>query len=129
MGPGLVLDTNALSAWADGLPTAGVQLNQADSIKIPSIALGEFLFGIQQSRDRLEYIQFLKDHLPSTEIVHVTEVTAQHYSDIRLELKKTGKPIPVNDTWIAAITRQLDLPVLTNDRHVDFVTDIHVIAY
>lgn len=129
MGSGLILDTNALSAWADGIHDAGVQLNQADSIKIPSIVLGEFLFGVQQSRDRLEYLEFLDEHLPSVEIVSVTAETARYYSEIRLELKKTGKPIPVNDTWIAAIARQLNEPILTNDRHFDYVENIEIVSF
>ena len=129
MGSGLILDTNALSAWADGIHDAGVQLNQADSIKIPSIVLGEFLFGVQQSRDRLEYLEFLDEHLPSVEIVSVTAETARYYSEIRLELKKTGKPIPVNDTWIAAIARQLNEPFLTNDRHFDYVENIEIVSF
>ena len=129
MGSGLILDTNALSAWADGIQDAGIKLNQADSIKIPSIALGEFLFGIQQSRDRLEYLEFLNEHLPSVEIVSVSEETAKHYSEVRLELKKIGKPIPVNDTWIAAVARQLNEPILTNDRHFDHVEKIEVLNF
>jgi tRNA(fMet)-specific endonuclease VapC len=129
MGSGLILDTNALSAWADGIHDAGVKLNQADSIKIPSIALGEFLFGIQQSRDRLEYLEFLNDHLPSVEIVSVSAETAKQYSEIRLELKKIGKPIPVNDTWIAAIARQLKEPILTNDHHFDYVSNIETVSF
>jgi tRNA(fMet)-specific endonuclease VapC len=91
--------------------------------------LGEFLFGIQQSRDRLEYLEFLNDHLPSVEIVSVSAETAKQYSEIRLELKKIGKPIPVNDTWIAAIARQLKEPILTNDHHFDYVSNIETVSF
>jgi predicted nucleic acid-binding protein len=41
--------------------------------------------------------------------------------EIRLELKKVGRPIPSNDLWIAALSRQHSLPILTRDRHFDAV--------
>jgi len=125
----MILDTNALSAWADKKLSNHNILWEAENLVIPAIVLGEFLFGIQQSREREEYEDFLNKISPIVTYVDITPKTARIYSKIRQELKKIGKPIPANDTWIAAITRQLDLPVLTNDRHFDFVTDIHVIAY
>jgi len=125
----MILDTNALSAWADKKLSNHNILWEAENLVIPSIVLGEFLFGILQSREREEYEDFLDKISPIVTYVDITPKTARIYSKIRQELKKIGKPIPANDTWIAAITRQLDLPVLTNDRHFDFVTDIHVIAY
>jgi len=125
----MILDTNALSAWADKKLSNHNILWEAENLVIPAIVLGEFLFGILQSREREEYEDFLNKISPIVTYVDITPKTARIYSKIRQELKKIGKPIPANDTWIAAITRQLDLPVLTNDRHFDFVTDIHVIAY
>ena len=44
-----------------------------------------------------------------------------HYADINLELRQIGKPIPTNDLWIAALCRHHSLPILSNDRHFDFV--------
>jgi len=47
--------------------------------------------------------------------------TARHYAAIRLELKGAGKPIPANDLWIAALSRQHAIPVMSRDSHFDFV--------
>lgn len=38
-------------------------------------------------------------------------------------------PIPVNDAWIAALARQHDLPVLSNDSHFDAVEGVQRIAF
>ena len=46
-------------------------------------------------------------------------MTASEYAEIWLQLKRSGNPIPVNDAWIAALARQHDLPVLSNDSHFD----------
>ena len=42
----MILDTNALSAFADGEPGALAEIDRAALIAIPVIVLGEFLFGI-----------------------------------------------------------------------------------
>jgi hypothetical protein len=47
--------------------------------------------------------------------------TARHYAAIRLELKRAGTPIPANDVWIAALSRQHAFPVMSRDTHFDFV--------
>ena len=59
----------------------------------------------------------------------VTSGTASAYADIRLQLKRIGKPIPANDAWVAALARQHALPVLSNDTHFDLVDGIRRIAF
>jgi predicted nucleic acid-binding protein len=51
----------------------------------------------------------------------INEPTTHHYTEIVLELKRTGKPIPTNDLWIASLSRQHSLPQLSRDRHFDLV--------
>ena len=46
-----------------------------------------------------------------------------------VELKRAGKPIPINDAWIAALARQHSRPVLSNDSHFDAVPDIERIPF
>ena len=55
--------------------------------------------------------------------------TASAYADIRLSLKAAGTPIPVNDTWIAALARQHQLPVLSRDTHFDAVENLERISW
>jgi predicted nucleic acid-binding protein len=47
--------------------------------------------------------------------------TAHHYAAIRLELRTAGSPIPANDVWIAALSRQRAMSVMSRDRHFDAV--------
>ncbi len=125
----MILDTNALSSWSDGTPAINSALRNADRLIVPSIVLGEYYFGIRQSRYRNRYESWLNRNLPAVEIVAVTQETAKIYADIRLELKQHGTPIPSNDTWIAAIALQFSLPVLSNDAHFDYVDAIRRIAF
>jgi len=56
-------------------------------------------------------------------------VTADNYGEIRLALKTAGEPIPVNDTWIAAIAAQLNLPILSRDTHFDLVEGLRRLSW
>ena len=125
----MILDTNALSAWAEGTVGVEAPLRSADRLVVPSVVLGEYYFGIRQSRQRRRYEEWLACYLPQTEIATITSATADTYADIRLELKRLGTPIPPNDVWVAALARQHDLAVLTNDSHFDLVDHIRRIAF
>ena len=125
----MILDTNALSAWADGHAAIEAPLRAADRLVVPSVVLGEYYFGIRQSRHRSRYQEWLARYLPLIEIAAVNAATADTYADIRLELKRLGAPIPSNDAWIAALARQHGLSVLSNDRHFDVVEGVRRIAF
>lgn len=125
----MILDTNALSAWAGGLAAVETSLRTALRLVVPSVVLGEYYFGIRQSRYRNRYEQWLRRYLPLAEIAVITSATAAAYADIRLELKRSGNPIPPNDLWIAALARQHTLPVLSNDTHFDVVEGVRRIAF
>lgn len=125
----MILDTNALSAWVEGLATVETAFRSADRLIVPTVVLGEYYFGIRQSRHRSRYEDWLRHYLPLAEIAAVTSATADAYADIRLELKRLGHPIPPNDAWIAALARQHALPVLSNDTHFDVVDGVRRIAF
>jgi tRNA(fMet)-specific endonuclease VapC len=120
----VILDTNALSAVAEGDSAIEPLLRRAAEVAIPVIVLGEYRFGIAESRNRTRFEKWLLEYVPHFRILDVTERTTRHYADIRGELKKTGKPIPINDVWIAALCYQHALPILSRDRHFDVVPRI-----
>lgn len=120
----MILDTNGLSALADGEPGLEPLLRRAAQVAIPVIVLGEYRYGISQSRNHIRYEQWLAEYLPSFRILDVDERTTISYSAVRRELKKAGTPIPSNDVWIAALCRQHSLPLLSRDRHFDAVSGI-----
>ena len=125
----MILDTNALSAWAEGRAAVEAPLRAADRLVVPSVVLGEYYFGIRQSRHRSRYEDWLARYLPLAEIATATSATANAYADIHLELKRLGAPIPPNDVWIAALARQHALAVLSNDSHFDVVHGVRRIAF
>jgi len=118
----LILDTNALSAFLDQSPEAVEIVAEAQDLAIPVIVAGEFAFGIAQSRHRAAYERSLQRMLLRCRILDVGIETARHYAAIRLELKAAGKPIPANDLWIAALSRQYAMPIMSRDSHFDVVS-------
>lgn len=125
----MILDTNALSAWADGDRLIEPLLRSAASLIIPVVALGEFEYGIRQSRHYRRYADWLETYLESVEVAPLDREIARAYGAVRLELKKAGTPIPINDTWIAAIARHRQLPVISRDSHFDVVSGIERVSW
>jgi predicted nucleic acid-binding protein len=59
----------------------------------------------------------------------VGRVTAQHYAEVRDELRRRGRPIPENDVWIAALAREHAQPVVSRDEHFDHVVGIRRVGW
>jgi len=117
----VILDTNALSAFIAGDRRAGEVLRQQQRAAIPVIVLGEFRYGIAESRHRRAYEAWLESQIPHFDVLAVTDETAVTYAALRVALKRSGQPIPANDAWIAALALQHGLAVMSRDRHFDVV--------
>ena len=124
-----MLDTNALSAWADGNPACLESLSTSMRLVIPVIVLGEYRFGIRQSKQCSQYESWLATYLPTVEIFDLTSDTAETYAGLRHELKKRGAPIPANDLWIASLALQHSLSLLSNDTHFDHIPGLRRVAF
>jgi predicted nucleic acid-binding protein len=120
----LILDTSALSAFADGVAAVGDVLRVQRRAAIPVVVLGEFRYGIAGSRHKAEYEAWLDATLPVFDVLLVDEGTTRAYAKLRVALKRSGRPIPANDAWIAALALQHGLPVLTRDQHFDAVPGV-----
>jgi predicted nucleic acid-binding protein len=115
----MILDTNALSALIDGDPAIEGVLQEAADVRLNVISLGEYRFGLLQSRHRSEYETRLSRVELDIETLSIDPGTAVLYALLRYELKREGQPIPYHDIWIAALARQHELPVLSRDTHFD----------
>ena len=126
----MILDTNAVSDFADANQRLLNCLQQsAADIHLPVIVLGEYRYGVKSFRLRAARESWLDGLEGSTIVLTVTSETSRVYADIRHELRVAGQPIPENDLWIAALARQHELPVLTNDAHFDQVSGLERIGW
>jgi len=125
----LIVDTNALSAFADDSPEAITAMGKADRVTIPVVVIGEYRYGIAQSNRRHKYEEWLVGFLAACDTLDITMNTAPEYATMCLELRRAGTPIPSNDIWIAALCRQHDLPLLSRGRHFDHVKGLRRLAW
>jgi tRNA(fMet)-specific endonuclease VapC len=125
----MILDTNALSAVAGGDAALEPILRKIPEVAVPAIVLGEYRYGIQQSRNRQRYEQWLAASIPNYRVLDIDQETAIFYATVRSELKRAGTPIPANDAWIAALCRQHSVSLLSRDRHFDLVRGIDRIGW
>ena len=124
----LILDTSGYSAFRRGLEVAVDSIQRAERIFVPSIVLGELLFGFALGTRPAENRQDLNDFLSSSRVVvsPITLATAERYAQIHTHLRAAGKPIPTNDLWIAAGTWEHGGVLLTSDGHFHQIPQIMI---
>ena len=95
---------------------------KAEEILINPIVIAEILIGFklgtkeeQNKNEFYEFYEFLDS--PRLSVFEIGEMTTEHYSNIFLQLKISGKPIPTNDIWIAASAMENGMPLATFDKH------------
>ncbi len=120
----MILDTNAVSALFSGDAAIGEALESAERHHLPVAVIGEYRYGLLQSTVRKHMELLLDTLIRESEVLRVDEATAEIYADVRDELRRAGRPIPENDVWIAALSRQHDEPVLSRDQHFDAVAGL-----
>ena len=125
----LILDTNALSAFADGDAALRKAISSEQDLAVPAVVLGEYLFGVRRSRFRSRYEFWLDSYLTLFAVLPVGLRTAESYAEIRGELRTAGRPIPTNDLWIAALTREHQSSLLSRDAHFDAVRGLSRISW
>ncbi len=124
-----MLDTNALSAWADADALLLRALPKDRLWHLPVVVLGEFLFGIRRSRERAKLEKWIEEVKAACALVVVDADTADRYAEIRDELRAAATPIPENDIWIASLCRQHHLPVASRDGHLDKVRGLKRVSW
>jgi tRNA(fMet)-specific endonuclease VapC len=125
----VILDTNAISAMAEGDTALEKVLPDVASQFIPVICVGEYRAGIIQSKARKELERWLAMLEQSRSVLGVEVNTAHFYAGVIADLRKRGRMIPINDAWIAALALQHDLPVVSRDRHFDEVKNVRRVSW
>ena len=74
----MILDTNALSALAEGERSIEPILKQAVTVRVPVVVLGEYRFGIAQSRERKSYERWLGEYLDRFRVLDITDETSRY---------------------------------------------------
>lgn len=125
----MILDTNALSALAEKDKELIRCIQSAPRLCVTLISLGEYQYGISQSRKKEELANWMNAFLDRAEVLTPTLSTLPYYADIWCELKLAGTPIPANDCWIAALAKEYKMPIVSKDQHFDKVGGIRRVEW
>ena len=93
------------------------RLAQCPEVLLSTVVLGELYFGAQKSKRIGENLRRIDELLAETVCLVCDVGTAYEYGIVRNELRIKGRPIPENDIWLAAHTRQHGLTLVSRDRH------------
>jgi predicted nucleic acid-binding protein len=115
----VMLDTNAYTALLAGDGRVADELARSEAILVPAIVVGElfdgFRGGTRNQENRLMLERFRNK--PRTVLVPVTDATADWFALIKQMLRRKGRPIPVNDIWIAAACMEHGARLISFDSH------------
>jgi tRNA(fMet)-specific endonuclease VapC len=114
---------NAYVGLKRGHDAVAQLVRSSSELAVSMIVVGELLFGFRNGtkydRNAAELDEFLDQ--ARARVLPVTRTTADRFGRIAASLRKTGKPIPSNDIWIAAHTFESGGELITFDRHFEAV--------
>ena len=124
----ILLDTNAYSGFMSGNELVFNYIIEAEEIYLSTVMIGELFAGFQggkkYSQNREDLKQFMsKDGI---KIINVTIETAEIFGEIKAELSKKGKMIPLNDIWIASHAIETGSKLITFDTHFKQINSVRI---
>lgn len=124
MNGNYLLDSNVIINVFRGDQNAISRTKKITIVHLPVIVIGELFYGAHKSNRTPERISQIEQLEETVIILDITKTTARIYGEIKDQLRTKGRPIPENDIWIAALAKEHDLTLLTEDRHFEQVEDI-----
>jgi tRNA(fMet)-specific endonuclease VapC len=122
-----LLDTNIVIELFKGNSTITTFLETLEEeINIPFAVLGELYLGAYRSANPKKHIKQINSFLERCNVLIADDETANHYALIKTALLQKGKPIPENDMWIAAVSKQFGLKLHTKDKHFKEIDNLNL---
>lgn len=124
----ILLDTNAYVRFLAGDERVLASLAGADRVYMSVFVLGELEAGFRAGKKGRENKRILESFLekPSVAVLEATRETAEIFGIVKDSLRKAGKPLPVNDVWIAAHALETGSVLVTYDAHFRAVPGLRV---
>jgi len=124
----IILDTNAYTRLLAGDENVLDGVASAETVFMSIFVLGElhagFIGGTKEQENRAVLRKFLLR--PSVKILNATHETAEVFGFIKVGLKQTGTPLPLNDVWIAAHGIETGSIIITYDTHFNQVPGLRL---
>lgn len=121
-----LLDTNIVIALFASDASILDHLFKAAEIFVPSTVIGELCYGAYKSTKARENLARLDRFAANCTVVACDGGTARQYGEVKFKLRQSGRPIPENDIWIAAMAFQHHLTLVSRDEHFQAVAGLEV---
>lgn len=117
------IDSNAYIDLTRGRSSVAQFLAGCDEILVPAAVIAELSNGLNKARDPRAQHQALARFLsrPGVSVVPADFAIAMRWGFLAHILRRKGRPIPVNDVWIAATAFETASVLLSYDRHFDAI--------
>jgi tRNA(fMet)-specific endonuclease VapC len=126
MNGSYLLDTNIVKALFANDSNVLLKLSVTSQIFIPSIVLGELYYGANKSAHGKTNLMHIDSFALKNAVLVCDTDTAKQYGHIKNHLRSKGTPIPENDIWIAALSKQHHLTLVSRDQHFRSIKEIRV---
>ncbi|MGB3491136.1 MAG: type II toxin-antitoxin system VapC family toxin [Elainellaceae cyanobacterium] len=120
----IALDTSTAIRFLNGDTDVTARVLTLPEVILPVVVVGELLFGAENSTRSLQNLPRYLEFISACIVVPLGRKTAVSYAQTRLALKLKGRPIPMNDVWIAAQCLEQGWALVTNDTDFDYVDDL-----
>ncbi|MBR6020909.1 MAG: type II toxin-antitoxin system VapC family toxin [Kiritimatiellae bacterium] len=119
----LCLDTNAYCRFLAGNETLRNLLENAEEVIVPAAVVAEFYDGFANGSKFQRNVMLFESFLarPCVRVQPADKQIAIRWGLIAASLLRKGRPIPVNDLWIAATAFETASVLLSYDRHFDAI--------
>jgi tRNA(fMet)-specific endonuclease VapC len=124
----ILLDTNAYTGFMNGDHVVFDYIIEAETVFISTIMVGELFAGFNGGKKYSKNVEELRLFLKKDgiEILDVTIETSEIFGEIKAELSKKGKMIPLNDIWIAAHAIETGSKLITYDGHFKNINGLRI---
>ncbi len=130
-----LLDTSSSSQVLKGHQAVVQRLKSlplGDRVFSSVITEGELLYGAARMgrARRGEYVEEVSLHLADmADVLSITRSVAVSYAQLRHRLDVLGRPVPVNDLWIAAIANSGDFTLVAHDEHFGRIEGLKLVDW
>jgi tRNA(fMet)-specific endonuclease VapC len=120
----IALDTSVAIRFLNGDKALTEKVLEIPEMVLPIVVVGELLFGAENStRPSLNLPRYL-EFISACVLTPLGTETATTYAQTRLALKCKGRPIPMNDVWIAAQCLEHGWVLVTDDTDFEYVNGL-----
>ena len=126
MSKRFLLDTNVVIDHIGGFRRIPEIVSQSETMFLSQVAIGEFKASLDDTRRGRRDLEGLNAFLNLSNVVEITltPATTDLYAKVFRSLREAGRPIPINDIWLAAQALEHGAVLVSRDNHFETVANL-----